>query len=281
MKLSVSIYSFAKLINSGELNAFECIEKAKEIGFDAIEIVDFVFGSKDKKEFAKQLRNKADEVGISISNLAVGANLLEEGAVCKLKEWVDIAEILDVKFMRHDVCYETGLEQYEGYDNILPRLADACREVTEYAETKGIKTMTENHGFFSQDSTRVEKLINTVAHKNFGQLVDFGNFLCADEDPVTAVGRNAKYAFYIHAKDFIVKSGNGVSPGDGFITTRGGNFIRGTIIGHGEVPVLQCMRAMKRVGFDGWLALEFEGMEDCLKGIELGFTNLKNYLTLI
>ena len=32
-----------------------------------------------------------------------------------------------------------------------------------------------------------------------------GNFLCADEDPASAFARVAPYAYYVHAKDFIVK----------------------------------------------------------------------------
>lgn len=138
--------------------------------------------------------------------------------------------------------------------------------------------MTENHGYFSQDSIRLEKLVSRVADENFGLLVDIGNFLCADEDPVQAVGRLAPYAFYAHAKDFHQKSGNGPDPGTGFFRTRGGNYLRGAIIGHGDVPVGQCLYALKAAGFDGWLGLEFEGMEDCLTGISIGFSNLKRAL---
>ena len=121
-------------------------------------------------------------------------------------------------------------------------------------------------------------MINTVASDNFGQLVDMGNFLCADDDPVTAVGRCAPYAFYVHAKDFIVKSGQGVNPGQGFFLSRGGNFLRGTIVGHGDVPVVQCLRALKGAGYDGYIAIEFEGMEDCVKGVAIGLENLKRYV---
>ena len=45
----------------------------------------------------------------------------------------------------------------------------------------------ENHGFFSQDAYRVEKLINSVACPNFGALIDMGNFLCADVNTIDAV----------------------------------------------------------------------------------------------
>lgn len=277
MKYSVTIYSFAQYIRQGKLTPVECVIKAKEMGFDAIEIVDFVFKDADKVALAKELKAKADEIGIEISNLAVGADLLTEDGVKIAKEWVDIAEILGVPFMRHDVTGGKDLKQFEGYDNVLQRLADACREITEYAAKKGIRTMTENHGFFSQDSLRVEKLINTVAHENFGQLVDLGNFLCADDDPALAVGRCAKYAFYVHAKDFIVKDGDSFDPGEGFFMSRGGNYLRGTIIGHGNVPIVRCLRALKKAGYDNYLSVEFEGMEDCIKGIEIGFKNIKRF----
>ena len=285
MKFSVSVYSFMQYIQDGRLTPFSCIEKVKEMGFDAIEYVDFVFPKdEDPAEYAKKLRAEADRVGLAISNYAVGADFLNgsdgdlEAEVERLKGQVDIAAILGCPTMRHDVTGGIANRTYQGYDNVVERLAKGCRAVAEYAAQKGIRTMTENHGFFSQDSLRVEKLINTVASDNFGQLVDMGNFLCADDDPVTAVGRCAPYAFYVHAKDFIVKSGQGVNPGQGFFLSRGGNFLRGTIVGHGDVPVVQCLRALKGAGYDGYIAIEFEGMEDCVKGVAIGLENLKRYV---
>jgi sugar phosphate isomerase/epimerase len=138
--------------------------------------------------------------------------------------------------------------------------------------------MTENHGFFSQDSDRVELLVNTVASDNFGLLVDIGNFLCADENPSVAVGRCAPYAFYVHAKDFIVKSGADTNPGKSFFVSRGGNFLRGTVIGHGIVPVASCITALKKVGYDGVLSLEFEGPEDTEYALKNGLTYLKKLI---
>lgn len=285
MKFSVSVYSFMQYIQDGRLTPFSCIEKVKEMGFDAIEYVDFVFPKdEDPTDYAKKLRAEADRVGLAISNYAVGADFLNgsdgdlEAEVERLKGQVDIAAILGCPTMRHDVTGGIANRTYQGYDNVVERLAKGCRAVAEYAAQKGIRTMTENHGYFSQDSLRVEKLINTVASDNFGQLVDMGNFLCADDDPVTAVGRCAPYAFYVHAKDFIVKSGQRADPGQGFFPSRGGNFLRGTIVGHGDVPVVQCLRALKGAGYDGYIAIEFEGMEDCVKGVAIGLENLRRYV---
>ena len=104
-----------------------------------------------------------------------------------------------------------------------------------------------------------------------------GNFLCADEDPEKAFGIVAPYAVYVHAKDFHIKSGEGTDPGEGFFRTRCGNYLRGAIVGHGNVPVKSCLYALKRSGYDGMIAIEFEGMEDNIEAMRIGLANLRKY----
>jgi sugar phosphate isomerase/epimerase len=182
--------------------------------------------------------------------------------------------------MRHDATggFPAGQKGPKGFDDAVPVLAQGCRAVTEFAAEQGIKTMVENHGFFCQDSARVEKLANAVNHPNFGILIDMGNFLCADEDPAEAVGRLMPYAVHCHAKDFHVKPGTAPNPGQGWFQSRAGNYLRGSIIGHGDVPVTQCLRLMKKGGYDGVLSIEFEGMEDPLQGIAVGLENLQRFV---
>jgi len=283
VKIGVSSYSFS---GTG-LKSLELPGKAKEMGFDAIEFAEFRFKPEDRDpmEHAEMLLEESKKVGIKINAYSIGADFLKpdldwEAEVERLKGEVDIAEKLGVSLMRHDVS--SGFpKDYEGppsFDAAVPILAKGCRAVAEYAAEKGIKTMVENHGRFCQDSVRVEKLITETNHPNFGALVDIGNFLCADEDPAVAVGRMAPHAFYAHVKDFHVKSGSALSPGRGWITTRAGNYLRGAIIGHGEVPVLQCLRLLVNNGYDEIISIEFEGMEPKLLGIELGLQNLRSYL---
>ena len=63
MKFSVSLYSFFKSIRSGALTPMQCIAKAKELGFDAVEIVDFVNVDCTPEEMpqrAAEIRAEAD-----------------------------------------------------------------------------------------------------------------------------------------------------------------------------------------------------------------------------
>ena len=149
--------------------------------------------------------------------------------------------------MRHDAAigYARNSGDFCPFDTMLPRLTKACKEITEYAAQFGIRTMVENHGFYVQDSERVEKLYAAVDNKNFGLLTDMGNFLCADEDPASAFARVAPYAYYVHAKDFI--------------------------------PIKQCKYQLKRAGYDDCISIEFEGMEPVFDALRIGLANLKKY----
>lgn len=284
MKFSVSSYSFQRLLNSGKYTQLDLIGVAKEMGFDGIEYIDLMptDGMSDL-EYAAVLRNAAEKAGIEIVAYTIGADFLGEkgweAEAQRLFGQVDVAEALGAKLMRHDATggFKGDDAKYKSFDSALPILANGCRMVTEYAAKKGIATMVENHGYFCQDSVRVEKLVNEVANSNFGLLVDMGNFMCADDDPAVAVGRVAPYAKHVHAKDFHKKSGNGPNPGDGFFRTRGGDYLRGAVVGHGDVPVYQCVQTLKRSGYDGYVTIEFEGVEDNEWAIKTGLENLKKY----
>lgn len=288
MQIGVSSYSYSRLVNSGKMKQVDIISITKEIGFDVIEFSALAIPEGvTKKDHAKNLRDEAERVGIPIVNYTIGADFLAaekgwESEVERLKEELEVAQILGVKGMRHDATrgFPASYKGVRSFDAALPTLANGCRAVTEIAQSMGIRTMVENHGFFCQDSLRVEKLVTAVDHPNFGLLVDMGNFTCADDQPEIAIGRCMPYAFHVHAKDFHIKSGMMPNPGNGWFASRAGNFLRGSIIGHGDVPVLQCLRVMKAAGYDGVLSIEFEGMEDVLEGIKIGHDNLRRYVSM-
>lgn len=281
MKFSVSSYSYSKLVSSGDFSEIGLIGLAKEMGFDGIEFAEIhTPDGMEKLEYAKLLRAEAQKHEIEIVAYCIGANLIynTENEIERLKNEVDVCEALGAPVMRHDATGGYNSDDKKkgfGFNNALPVIVAAYREVTEYAATKNIRTCIENHGFFAQDSERVLAIVNGVNHENFGALVDIGNFMCADEDPAVAVGNVAPYAVHVHAKDFHFKNGNEFVPVDGFFMTRGGNFLRGAIIGHGAVPVVQCLRILKNADYKGYVTVEFEGMEDAKTGVKCGLNTLK------
>lgn len=290
MKYYVSSYSFDQMIKAGKIKQIDAIALAKDLGFDGIEFAGLLPDENETDEaFAKRVKAECDAQGMEIGAYATAADFLRcensdiQKEIDRLKKEVDLAAILGVKKMRHDASYGavTQVNSRVSFEGALPVMAKGCLEVTKYAETLGIRTMVENHGFFCQNSRDVEQLINRVNHPNFGALADMGNFFCADEDSAVAIARMIPYLFHVHAKDFHKKPANGVNPGCGWFLSRGGNYLRGAIIGNGDVPVLSCLRLLQRAGYDEAVTLEFEGMEDPMVGIRVGFENLKNMMAMV
>ena len=53
--------------------------------------------------------------------------------------------------------------------------------------------------------------------------------------------------------------------------------VKADAYGHGCVPVTQCLRTLKRNGYDGFVSIEFEGCEDNEWAIQTGLDNLRRY----
>ncbi|MCQ2471459.1 MAG: sugar phosphate isomerase/epimerase [Clostridia bacterium] len=285
MKTCVSSYSFSNYMRKTGANQKDIISIAAKMGFDAIEFTDLSAPEgMTEMEFAQILREESEKCGIPIVNYTIGADFLNcedfDAEVKRVCLKADVAKALGATGMRHDatVGYKDDRKKYSSFDTALPTLVKGCKAVTDYAKTIGIETMVENHGQFCQESARVERLMGGVNDPNFGWLVDIGNFLCADDEPIKAVGVAAPFAKHVHVKDFHVKSGSEFDPGKNFFTTRAGTYLRGAILGQGNVPVYQCLKTIKRSGYDGYVSIEFEGIEDNLSALETGLENLNKMI---
>ena len=181
--------------------------------------------------------------------------------------------MLGAKVMRHDAAW--SLPEGMNWREAIDLIKEPIREVASYAQEKGIKTCTENHGYVLQDSHRVEELILAVDHPNYGWLIDMGNFLCADEPALHALPIAAPYTAHVHAKDFLYRPVWIDNPGQGWFKSRNGSYLRGTIAGHGDVPIAWCVDLLKKNGYQGWVSYEFEGMEECLPAIEAAYHFLR------
>ncbi|GHU67591.1 hypothetical protein FACS1894184_07710 [Clostridia bacterium] len=277
MKLTLSAYSLYGLIRDKRAADLTELPKfAAELGFEGFEVV---ASAEDALKLVKPVRQACDAAGLTVTTVCVGADFLANDVgeqVETLHKAVDACAILGAPVLRHDATqgWPKDSRGIKDFKHALPRLSEGYRAVTEYAAGLGVKTSVENHGFFCQDSDRVEALIDVVDHPNFGALVDIGNFMCADEDPIEAVSRLAPLAVHAHAKDFHFKRG-GECPGHGWFRTRGGNWLRGAIAGHGVLDIPQLLGILSRAGYDGWLTVEFEGIEDCMLGVRDSKKNLE------
>ncbi|MCD9024969.1 sugar phosphate isomerase/epimerase family protein [Cohnella silvisoli] len=279
MKIGISSYSLWQAIQTGEMDIIQAIGHIADMGGEHVEIVPLGFDLIANPELIDAIKRKANEVGIDISNYAIGANFagLDEQAyereIERVMREVDVAAALGVKLMRHDVANSED-KSIRQFTKDLPKLAEACRRIADYAAQFGITTSVENHGYYIQASDRVQALINEVDRPNFRTTLDIGNFVCVDENPVTAVRKNIPYASIVHVKDFYIRPETS-DPGEGWFRSTGGNYLRGAIVGHGDLDIRSAFRIVHQSGYDGYLSIEFEGMEPCKEATKMALNNVR------
>jgi len=284
MKFGFSSYSFHQRVGAGTMTIEDVIDWVADSTAEHLEFAALGEGADapvpnidwDPARVAA-LRQYAADKGVVLSQLAFTANLAREDAaeqaaeVERVKKYVDLAAALGIERIRHDVAMiRTEGDDSLEFERALALIAPAAKEIAQYAAPKGIRTGLENHGYFVQASERVRRVIHAVDEPNFGTTLDIGNFLCVDEDPTVAVPANLPYANIVHFKDFYVRTQD---PGEGWFRSRGGKYLRGAIVGNGDIDTRAVIRAIKASGYDGYASIEFEGAEDCLLGCSRGIAN--------
>ncbi|OUS78700.1 sugar phosphate isomerase [Paenibacillus sp. MY03] len=279
MKLGVSTYSLHRAFSSGELSLTGVIDYIASIGAEHVEIVPLGFSMIEDPSQIETIRDAAAANGLELSSYAIGANFADksgaefEDEIERVKREVDVCAALGIKRMRHDVASSKDLS-IGNFLAQLPQLTQACQTIADYAAGFGITTSVENHGYFIQHSDRVQALVHSVGRDNFRTTLDVGNFLCADENPLTAVANNIGLASMVHVKDFYVRPANR-NPGEGWFKSTGGQYLRGAIAGQGDIDIPGVLSIVKRSGYDGFISIEFEGMEECRNGTKIALDNVR------
>ena len=110
------------------------------------------------------------------------------------------------------------------------------RLVREY----GVQIALHNHGPGARYETLEDVMSELEAHSDITACIDIGHFARSRVDPVRAIRTIGRRAVAVHVKD-VDAAGENVAVGDGTIDMPG------------------VFRALREVGFDGLLVLEYEG----------------------
>ncbi|CAI9404118.1 sugar phosphate isomerase/epimerase family protein [Aestuariimicrobium sp. T2.26MG-19.2B] len=307
MRVGFSSYSFHQYLGTGRMSLPEVFDWAKEAGAAHIEIAAGFASDNPMSDLSDLPNNRPlvdaikaaqDKTGLPIAQIALPATFWTkpetadgqapgaggqsssargiEAELDRVRAHIDLCAELGVGLLRHDVSHgnHSG-DDLPLFEQALPVIVEHSKTIAQYAATKGVRTSIENHGFFVQGSERVRRVIHAVDEPNFGTTLDIGNFLCLDENPVVATKNNIAYANIVHFKDFYIRQTN---PGLGFFGTRGGQFLRGAIVGQGDIDIPAVAKVVKESGYDDFITIEFEGIEDALPACKAALENTRRIL---
>lgn len=133
MTFAVSTYSLEQELSAGRMTQLDAISKIRELGADAVEVVDIrPPAGISRLDYAVRLGEACRAAGLEIANYTVGADFLQNPVrdeVQRLQEELHLAKALGAKSIRHDVTSGiAGRERgYSGFTQVLPRLSGSDR----------------------------------------------------------------------------------------------------------------------------------------------------------
>lgn len=253
IKISLAQWSFHKALDSMEMDNLDFAEKAGKMGFEGIEYVNKFF--KDKAQdtaYLSLMTQKAKAAGVAQLLIMVDSEgYLGDADEAKRSEaiknhfkWVDAAAFLGCHSIRVNAHGEGTAADVAKY------AVDGLSKLSEYAATKNINVLVENHGGYSSDGTWLAGVMAAVNKPNCGTLPDFGNFCikrkdgkmwdspCIEAyDRYKGVAELMPYAKAVSAKSYDF--------GElGFETT---------------IDYLKMIGIVKDAGYSGFIGVEYEG----------------------
>ena len=258
---------------------FDMVDVAAEYGHTGVEGYNNMELATADREFAQKLRAYADSKGVRFCCFSVGVNLVDDDNrknIQKLKDYAHIAAILGAPYLHHTIAVALrGYEQLRTQrDTLLARGIEATREVYDYAQTLGIRTVVEDQGYIFNGIDSFRQFVDTV-DRDIGLLADVGNiYQCGDTAPDfirTFAGRFV----HSHIKDVTVTDTDITGYG---IPTTTGKYMNLVPVGQGTVPLGECLKLLKDSGFDGWYSIEHAADRDDSDEIDVAVKLVNDHL---
>lgn len=185
LKISLAQWSFHKALFDKSMDHLGFITKAGELGFEGVEYVNQFF--KDKAQdtaYLNLMTQTAEKAGVKQLLIMIdGEGYLadldqtkRDSAVLNHHRWVDAAAYLGCHSIRVNAHGEGTAEE------VAAAAVDGLLKLADYAATKNINVIVENHGGYSSNGQWLAGVMSKVNKANCGTLPDFGNFCIKRED---------------------------------------------------------------------------------------------------
>lgn len=261
------------------------IEKAadytKSLGFSSVEFFEFIGREWQERvpdtEEAKRMRKVLESRGLTVACYSIAVGLYEEGmtpdtvtaAEKKLLQYAERAAALQSPFLHHTLTLGVPVEQLT-IEKAKKYIVPAAIRIAKYAHSLGVTCIYEDQGMFFNGVEGFGEFFRAVKAEcpYVGVCGDVGNTLFVDERPEEFFRAYAHEIKHVHIKDYVMQDVQG--EGAGWSVTRGGKWLKETIIGEGCINQAACLAELRRVGYSGAFAMENNHEQDFVLGTRCG-----------
>jgi len=224
----------------GDIDPIDFPKVAAGYGISCIELVNtFYFSKANDMDYWAAFKKNCEEAGVTVGLIMCDAlgNFGDADPEARMatvenhKPWVDVAAFLGARTVRVNAAGEGTAEE------VAANAVDGISKLGEYAATKGINIVVENHGGYSSDGKWLSGVMEKIGMDNVGTLPDFGNFY--DYDRYMGMEELMPYAKGVSAKSHVFDAEGNETESD----------------------FLRIMKIVKASGFKGYVGIEYEGPE--------------------
>ncbi len=241
LKLSLAAYSFNSALNLKKptMTLFEFIDFAGTLPLDGVELTSY-YWAEISDAYAKKLKEHTAKHKLAISGVPVSNNFcvrdpdLYRAEIQKVKEWTTRAAQVGAPTVR---IFAGNLEKGDTLAEAQKRVVAALEECCEVAKKLGVMLALENHGGITDTAEHLLDLVMPVKSTALGVNIDMGNFHTAD--PYSDIASIAPYGVVCQVKTEIAPN------------NKKENADLGRVV-----------KILKQANFHGYIALEYEAMED-------------------
>ncbi len=237
----------------------ESFQKAKEIGFDGVEVcmgVDYREHTLWQEGGIDKVKGLAEAAGVEVPSLSPGGftaysfmhptdSTRTEG-IAKLQYLAEIAPQLGAKVI---LVPFFGNGQIEDDHIDAPRFIDGLKAAAETAEKQGIALAVES----TLSAEQHQRIIDNVGSSAVGVYYDMGNATGFGYDSPSEIRSLGSAISQMHIKD------------------TGGNHA-----GEGDVDFPAVFDAAHAIGYDSWFVLETPGKDDAVASAAQNLNFVKN-----
>lgn len=271
-RIGVSTYSFWQFRNEALRDIETCINHAADMGFDAVELL-HVQMQDTSPAYLQRIKRHAFLRGLDLCGFSTHQGFLSPDAEVRQKNidhtihCIELAYQLGIPTMRvntgrwgtskdfDELMKNRGLEPpLEGYkdEDGYPWVIDSLKKCLDAAERRGVLLGLENHWGLGRTPEGVLRIVDAIQSPWLQVTLDTGNFL---EDPYEKLEAIASKTVYVQAKTYY-----------------GGGLWYELDLDYARIAAM-----LRRHGYRGYVALEFEGREDPLVAIPKSLALLRQH----
>ena len=221
---------------------------ASGYGIKSIELVNlFYYGKVEDAQYWSDFKQKCKIASVTVGLIMCDrlGNLADANSVVRMKaiqnhyKWIDVSLFLGAHSIRVNAAGQGSR------DEVARNAVDGLSKLGEYAASKGINVIVENHGGYSSDGAWLAGVMEEVGMDNVGTLPDFGNF-CVERNAEGCVMEYDRYKGMAELMPFA----KGVSAKSHEFDENGNETVS---------DFYRIMKIVKSSGYEGYIGIEYEG----------------------